>query len=169
MSWIKALIAAALLAAAAFGVAQLRAHWVAAGEQRVQARWDQATALAAQQAASAAQAQSREDLARFRNSERNANEQDRLERGRNDRLAAAGAESDRLRVALAERDAAASGVPQTGDPGAAAFAREASTARELFGRCQARYLAVAASAEELRDQVTGLQADAAMCRGVAGR
>lgn len=168
MSWIKALIVAALVAAAAFGVAQLRAHWVAAGETRVQARWDQATALAAAQAASAAKAQSREDLARFRNSERNADDQNRLELVRSTHLAAARAESERLRVALAERDAAASAVPQAGDPGAAAFAREAATARELFGRCQARYLAVAAAAEELRDQVMGLQADAAMCRGVSG-
>lgn len=166
MSWIKALIVAALVAAAAFGVAQLRSHWIGTGEARVQARWDKANALAAARAASATLEQNRNDLARFRATERNADEQERLEQSRGDRLAAARAESDRLRSALAERDAAAR-VPETGDPGAAVFAREAATERELLGRCQARYLGVAAAAEELRDQVAGLQADAAMCRGAA--
>lgn len=168
MSWIKAVIAAALVAAAAFGVEQLRAHWTGVGEMRVQARWDQATAQTAARAASAAQEKNREDLARFRAAERNADEQDRMERGRNDRLAAARAESERLRDALAERDAAA-GVPQAGDPGAVALAREAATARELLGRCQARHLDMAAAADELRDQVAGLQADAQMCRSSSTR
>lgn len=169
MNWIKALIVAAIVAAAAFGVAQLRAHWVGVGEARVQARWDEATAQAAERAASAAQEQSREDLARFRAAERNADEQDRRELDRSAYLAAARAESERLRSAIADRAAATSAVPQAGDPGSAALAREAATARELLGSCQARYLAVAAAAEEHRDQVAGLQVDAAMCRGAAAR
>lgn len=169
MSWIKALIVAALVAAAAFGLAQLRAHWVGVGEARVQARWDQATTQAVERAASAALEKNRDDLARFRASERNSDEQNRLEFDRSAHLAAARAESERLRSAIAERDAAASAVPATGDPSVAAFAREAATARELLGRCQARYLGVAEAAEELRDQVTGLQADARMCRSAAAR
>lgn len=168
MNWIKASIVAALVAAAAFGVAQLRAHWIGIGEARVQQRWDKANELAVTRAASAAQEKSRDDLARFRAAERNADEQDKKDRGREDRMAAARAESERLRDALAER-AAAAGVPQSGDPGAAAQAREAATARELLGRCQARYLGVAAAAEELRDQVTGLQADAQICRSASTR
>ncbi|WP_431287489.1 hypothetical protein [Roseateles chitinivorans] len=168
MSWIKALIVAALVAAAGFGVAQLRAHWIGTGEARVQALWNKASAQAAARAASATLEQNRNDLARFRAAERNADEQERLEQSRGERLTAARAESDRLRNAIAERDAAAR-VPETGGSSAAAFAREAAAARELLGRCEARYLAVAAAAEELRDQVAGLQGDAAMCRGTATR
>jgi hypothetical protein len=53
--------------------------------------------------------------------------------------------------------------PAPTDPGAAAFAREASTARELLGSCAARYRGVAQAADELRDQVSGLQEYAAVC------
>lgn len=168
MNWIKAVITAALVAAAAFGVAQLRAHWVGEGEARVQARWDAATAKATARAASQAADEYQGDMARFRAAERNADEQDRRERDRSGQLAAARAESEQLRGAIAQLDAA-DRLPQAADPGASAFAGQAATARELLGRCQARYLAVAASAAELADQVTGLQADAGMCRTAAAR
>ncbi|MGC4076272.1 MAG: hypothetical protein QM702_04420 [Rubrivivax sp.] len=164
MSYVRAIAAAALAAALAFTVLQLRSCWIGEGESRVQARWDSEKAQAAGAAASAAADKAHDDLIRFRNAERNNDEQARLASARADRLAAARAESERLRDQLAERDAAAP-VPEAGDPGAVAAAREASTERELLGRCQARYLGLAERAEELRDQVTGLQADARMCRG----
>ena len=43
------------------------------------------------------------------------------------------------------------------DPESAALAGEARTARELLGACSDRYKDVARSADELRDQVSGLQ------------
>lgn len=167
MNWIRLVLTAAAVAAVAFGVQQLRAHWIGVGESTVQARWNNERVVMAAAAASQAAAANREALTRFRNSERNADEQDRLAQSRDSRLSSAAAESERLRRALAERDAAAP-VPQTGDAGAAAFAREAATTRELLGSCQTRYLGVAKAAEELRDQVTGLLADAHVCRGTAG-
>lgn len=47
--------------------------------------------------------------------------------------------------------------PAPTDPESAAYAREASSARELLGACTAEYRAVAESADQLRDQVSGLQ------------
>lgn len=43
------------------------------------------------------------------------------------------------------------------DAGAAAIVSEARTARELLGACADRYRGVAQAADELREQVTGLQ------------
>lgn len=54
------------------------------------------------------------------------------------------------------------------DAGAAASAREARAARDLLGRCSERYRAVDARAQQLGDQVTGLQAFVAEVCG-AGR
>lgn len=51
--------------------------------------------------------------------------------------------------------------PAPADPVAASFDHEASTARELLGACAQEYRAVAAQADELSDQVTGLQEYAA--------
>lgn len=47
--------------------------------------------------------------------------------------------------------------PAPADPGAAAIAGEARTARQLLGACTEEYRSVAKHADELRDQVTGLQ------------
>lgn len=47
--------------------------------------------------------------------------------------------------------------PAPADPSIAAIAREASTARQLLGACSEEYRSVAQGADELRDQVTGLQ------------
>ena len=51
--------------------------------------------------------------------------------------------------------------PAPADPGAARYAHEATAARELLGACAQEYRAVAAAADELNDQVTGLQEYAA--------
>lgn len=47
--------------------------------------------------------------------------------------------------------------PASEDPAVAAAFAEASAARELLGTCSERYTDVARSADELRDQVIGLQ------------
>ena len=47
--------------------------------------------------------------------------------------------------------------PAPADPKSAAYAREASTARELLGACAAEYREVAEGADQLRNQVSGLQ------------
>lgn len=47
--------------------------------------------------------------------------------------------------------------PAPADPQSAAFANEARTARQLLGSCTKEYRSVAQAADELRDQVTGLQ------------
>lgn len=47
--------------------------------------------------------------------------------------------------------------PTPADPQSAAFANEARTARQLLGSCTKEYRSVAQAADELRDQVTGLQ------------
>ena len=44
-----------------------------------------------------------------------------------------------------------------GDTGIAACTREASTARELFGESSSAYQELASEADQLRDQVVGLQ------------
>lgn len=75
--------------------------------------------------------------------------------------------SEELLVRVAAADATARSLrddidrlnsrPTPEDPGAAAYAREARSARELFGACVERYRSVAISAEGLVDQVVGLQ------------
>jgi ATPase subunit of ABC transporter with duplicated ATPase domains len=72
-----------------------------------------------------------------------------------------------LAARVAAADSAARGLrddierlnarPAPEDPESAAYAREARTARELLGACAAEYRAVAEGADQLRDQVTGLQ------------
>jgi hypothetical protein len=47
--------------------------------------------------------------------------------------------------------------PAPADPESAAIAREAATARKLLGACAIEYRSVAQGADELRDQVVGLQ------------
>lgn len=47
--------------------------------------------------------------------------------------------------------------PAPEDASAASISREASAARELLGTCSERYSGVARSADQLRDQVSGLQ------------
>lgn len=69
-----------------------------------------------------------------------------------DRVARLDAVNGRLRDEIARLN----GRPVPADPAAAAYAREASVARELLGTCSAEYRDVAAQADGLRDQVSGL-------------
>lgn len=67
------------------------------------------------------------------------------------------ADAQRANAGLRDTIAALNARPTPADPSAAAFAHEASTARELLGACAQEYRAVAADADGLADQVTALQ------------
>jgi ATPase subunit of ABC transporter with duplicated ATPase domains len=69
------------------------------------------------------------------------------------RVAATSASVISLRDTIARLNAR----PAPSGPGAAAFAGEARTARELLGSCSAEYRSLAQDADGLRDQVIGLQ------------
>ena len=72
-------------------------------------------------------------------------------------LAARAVAAERTAVSLRNEVARLNARPAPQNPEAAAFAREASTARELLGACAAEYRSVAEVADGLRDQVIGLQ------------
>lgn len=164
MNWIRLAILAAFGAAVLTAGLALRAHFVSVGEANVQTRWDAQkrvdldTSLQLQRQANA------DLLIRFKNSERNADEQVRLGALRATRDAAAAHERGRLLDTIATLNRRP--LPPTCDAACVAtLAREAATGRELLGSCATRYQSVAAAADELRDQVIGLQADAAdVCR-----
>lgn len=67
------------------------------------------------------------------------------------------ARADAVNVGLRDEISRLNGRPTPANPAAAAYAREASTARELLGTCADEYRGMAKNADELRDQVNGLQ------------
>lgn len=142
--WVWALACAALLALAGGSYVL----WQRA-ETRL-AQYQAEVAQAVQQAESRARVRERQMQ---RKTEQVANDAAKREKELGDRLAAAGAALDGLRDDLSALNART----DPADPGAAAFAREARTARELLGACAARYRGVAQHAQGLADQVTGLQ------------
>lgn len=118
-----------------------------------EARQAAADRAAAEALAKAVQAARDEERARAQQAERIADEMEQRHRATLDRALYAERAVQRLRdeiAALNSRD-----LPE--DPGAAAAAREASAARNLLGECAARYRAVDERAQQLGDQVTGLQ------------
>lgn len=72
-------------------------------------------------------------------------------------LATRAAATERVARSLRDHIERLNGRPVPEDASAAAFAGEARTARELLGTCSERYSGVARSADQLRDQITGLQ------------
>lgn len=115
-----------------------------------QAQQDRAAAerlLAAERAARS------DELIRSRNAERTAHEQAKREKATLARAAAA----ERAVGQLRDEIAALNARPVPEDPRAAALAVEASTARDLLGRCSEAYRWVDGRAQALGDQVTGLQ------------
>lgn len=72
-------------------------------------------------------------------------------------LAARAVRAESAAASLRDEVARLNARPAPEDAGAAAYAREASTARELLGECSTRRTEVARAADELREQVTGLQ------------
>lgn len=144
---------AVLLCAAIVAVKAWQSHLVAQGDARgaarVQAAWD--TQENARNDATA-----RDNSTKFRNAERTAYEDAKREAARRARDAAAATAVRELRTQIAELNSRANPYPP-GDAGIAACAREASTARELFGESTGAYQELAAEADGLRDQVIGLQ------------
>lgn len=148
------LIAAALLCAAAlWSVLAWRSHLISTGDTqgaaRVQAAWD------AQENERNA-VTSRDNATRFRNLERTAHEDAKREAARRVRAAAAADAVRGLHAEIARLNSRPDPYP-AGDAGIAACTGEAATARELFGESAGAYQDLAGEADELRDQVAGLQ------------
>lgn len=93
-----------------------------------------------------------DELIRSRNAERTAHEQAKRERATLARAAAAERAAAGLRDEVERLNARP--VPESAE--SAAFAREASTARDLLGRCAEAYRRVDGRAQALGDQVSGL-------------
>lgn len=156
MSWLRLALIGALLAALAAGGAAIRSHFIGVGEARMQSRWNAQKAVDQAETLRLEQERSAEQLLKFKNAERITDEQQKLEDTRLRRIAAGDAVVDRLRNTidtLNRRDLSTAG----GDPRAVALAEEAATARQLFGSCSESYRRLAADADGLRDQVSGLQ------------
>lgn len=115
-----------------------------------QAQQDRA---AAERLLAAERATRSDELIRSRNAERTAHEQAKREKATLARAAAA----ERAVGQLRDEIAALNARPVPEDPRAAALAVEASTARDLLGRCADAYRRVDGRAQALGDQVTGLQ------------
>ena len=167
MNWIRFAVIAVIGAAVVAAGLALRAHFVSVGEASVQARWDAQKRIDLEASVQLQRQANADLLVRMRNSERNADEQALLAATREARNAAATAERGRLLATIAALNRRQ--LPTSCDAACAtALAREAAAGRELLGSCATRYQSVAAAADELRDQVIGLQADAlSVCRASA--
>lgn len=122
---------------------------------------ERAHAVALQQAE--AEARQREQLMQ-RENERISHEASKREQ----RLAANSAAARSTVNGLRDDIARLNARPAPADPVAAANAGEASTARELLGACAAEHTSMAGEADQLRDQVIGLQDWVArVCQGGA--
>lgn len=154
------LMGAALVAIAA-GVNAWQQHLLAQGDTqgaaRVQQAWD------AQETARSG-ATARDNAAKFRNAERLADEDAQREAERVARDAAVATAVRSLRAEVARLNRRPHPYPVT-DAGLAACAGEATTARELFFEGASAYQELAAAADGLSSQVTGLQSFASnVCR-----
>ena len=142
-----------LICAAIVGVKAWESHLVTKGDvrgsARVQAAWD-----AQEHARNDATAS--DNVTKFRNAERTAHEDAKREAARRARDAAAVAAVRSLHTEIARLNSRPDPYP-AGDAGLVACAGEARTARELFGESAGAYQELAAEADGLRDQVTGLQ------------
>lgn len=164
MPGIRTIAIGLAIAAAIVGVKLWQSHLISQGDAqgaaRVQAAWD-----AQENARNAATA--RDNAIKFRNAERTANEDAKRKAARLVRAAAAAAAVRGLHDEIARLN---SRDPYpAGDAGLAACAGEAATARELLGESAGAYQELAGAADELRDQVVGLQDFAArVCRAGTG-
>ena len=150
---VRLIVLGVLICAAILGVKAWESRLISKGDARgaarVQAAWD-----AQENARNAATA--RDNAARFRNAERLAHEDAQREATRRARDVAAAAAVRSLRAEVARLNSRPDPYA-AGDAGLAACAGEARTARELFGESSSAYQELAAEADGLRDQVTGLQ------------
>ena len=153
MPGIRTIALGLTIAAAIVGVKFWQSHLISQGDAqgaaRVQAAWD-----AQENARNAATA--RDNATKFRNAERLAHEDAKREAARRARDAAAAAAVRSLHTEIARLNSRPDPYP-AGDAGLVACAGEARTARELFGESAGAYQELAAEADGLRDQVTGLQ------------
>lgn len=155
------LLVGLVVAAAYWGFGLYQDHLISQGDaqgaDRVQKAWNDQERLRSQVTAAG-------NTLRQRNAEKVAH--DHTQRAAASQAAAdsAAASLRSLRAELARLKSRAKPYP-TGDAGLAACAGEAATARELFGESAEAYVDLAAEADQLRDQVAGLQQFAtSVCR-----
>ena len=149
----RLIAAAVLICGALIGVKLWQSHLISKGDAqgaaRVQNAWD-----AQENARNDATA--RDNATKFRNAERTTHEDAKREAARRVRDAATADAVRSLRAEVDRLNSRPDPYP-AGDAGLAACAGEARTARELFGESSSAYQELAAEADGLRDQVTGLQ------------
>ena len=150
---VRLIVVGVLICGAILGVKAWESRLISKGDARgaarVQHAWDT-------QERDRNEATARDNAAKFRNAERTAHEDAQREAARRARDAAAAAAVRGLRAEVARLNSRPDPYP-AGDAGLAACAGEARTARELFGESSSAYQELAAEADGLRDQVTGLQ------------
>ena len=158
---IRYLLVGLVVVAAYWGFSLYQDHLIAQGDAqgatRVQKAWDDQERLRNQVTAAG-------NTLRQRNAEKVAHEQSQREAASKAAAASAATVLRSLRTELARLKARPNPYP-AGDTGLAACAGEASTARELFGESAEAFVELAAEADQLRDQVSGLQQFAtSICR-----
>lgn len=151
--WMKPIALVLLLCAAIWGVkaweTRLIARGDAQGAARVQTAWDAEERHRSLVTAGA-------NTLRQRNAEKVAYEQAHKEAARQAAAASATAALRSLRAEIVRLNARTDPYP-AGDAGLAACAVEATTGRELFGESAQAYVELAAEADQLSNQVAGLQ------------
>ena len=124
-----------------------------AGADRIRAQWSAERQALADQRAEDEKAARAEEKRRAEQAQAVIEEQARREALARDRVVRA----ERTVVGLRDEIARLNARPAPDDTKAAGFAHEARVARELLGACTKEYGDLAAAADGLRDQVTGLQ------------
>lgn len=151
MSWTAnistVLIAVIVALVAGYGLGQK------AGADRIQAKWNAERQLIASQVAANEKAARAQEKRRAEQAQAVLEDQARREALARDRASRA----ERTVVGLRDEVARLNARPAPSDTKAAGFAHEARVARELLGACTKEYGSLAAAADGLRDQVTGLQ------------
>jgi hypothetical protein len=159
-AWVK-VVAVLALVAALFGAGwHYGAHFARTeceGARAVErSQWEQERARLAMAYAAAESAARAEEKRRAEESTRIVGELERAQAATAVRAVRAERAADGLRDTIAALNARP--LPDAPScPAAAGYAREATVARELLGACAEEYRGVAAEADRLRDQVTGLQ------------
>ena len=147
------LLVLAVMVASYWGFGLYQDHLISQGDAqgagRVQQAWNTQEHLRSQVTAAG-------NTLRQRHAEKVAHEQTQREAASKAAADSAAASLRSLRTELARLKARPNPYP-AGDSGLAACAVEAATARELFGDSAEAYVDLAAEADQLRDQVTGLQ------------
>lgn len=123
------------------------------GAKVTKADWDKQIAVQTQERLAAEQSARKEEQRRAEESRRVVDELAQREAVSRTRAVAA----ERANVSLRNEITRLNARPAPSNAEAAGYAHEASTARELLGVCGKEYRDLAAEADGLRDQITGLQ------------